>query len=103
MAKAYMFSFDLHSVKSTDVYTQIEDDIKVQFPDSEKILNTTYVIVTSQAGLFDKLKAIFAKHIANENHYEFYFAQMAAKGLGWLTKTKWDSLNRILNKVAVYC
>lgn len=102
MAKAFMFSFDLHRVKSTDVYDKIEDDIKKQFPDSEKILNTTYVIVTSQTGLFDKLKAIFAKHIAEENNYEFYFVQMAGKGLGWLIKSKWDSLNRILAKVAVY-
>jgi hypothetical protein len=42
-------------------------------------------------------------NVKNNLFHIVYFAGMAAKGLGWLTKTKWDSLNRILNKVAVYC
>lgn len=103
MAKAYTFSYDLHNVRLTDVWSKIDADIKKQFPDSVKILNTTFVIVTSQTGLQEKLKAIFEKYFVDGNDYEFYFVQSAQSGSGWLFKSKWEALSRILSKVAVYC
>lgn len=99
-----MFSFDLHNVKSTDVYQRIDEDVKKQFPDSAKILNTTHVLVSGQtlANVSDYLKAILDNHVGEKNH-EYYVVQMAQSGKGWLYKSKWDLLNRILAKVAIYC
>lgn len=103
MAKAYMFSFDLHN-KSGDVYSNIEEDIKKQFPESVKILYTTYVFTTtlSLVTVSGQLKAILDRHVGEQNH-EYYAVRMAEPGHGWLKKAKIDLLNRILAKVLVYC
>ena len=88
--------YDLHGISDNAVYTKVREDIEKQYPKSVYILNTTYLIYTSDSmnAIFDNIKAILTKHAGSSN-FEFSTSKYSDEK-GWLNKSKWTEINHTL-------
>jgi hypothetical protein len=91
----YMLSYDLHNITNTNIYTTVRNEIQNRFPTSLEILNTTYLIKSTDnlITVNTAIKAILDRNAGESNH-EFYVV-VVADGSGWLApnKVNWISQN----------
>lgn len=93
-----LLSYDLHGISSSETYKQIREDIEKAYPQSVYILNTTYIIKSSDSvdTMQVKIKAIMDKNISGSGRYEF-IAVKYTDSQGWLNKGKWEKIRQIMN------
>ena len=85
--------YDLHNVTDSSVYIKIREDIEKAYPKSVYILNTTYIIYSSDEidSIARKVKSILSKYV-HENNFE-YFISKISDYRGWLEKSKWNLID----------
>ncbi|MBN2867569.1 MAG: hypothetical protein JXK08_02760 [Flavobacteriaceae bacterium] len=94
--------YDLHSVTDSSVYSSIKEDIEKKYPKSVYILNTTYLIYTSDSTntIFENIKYILTRR-AGQNNFEFFTSKYSEEQ-GWLQNTKWDKIKDKLKSSTYY-
>ena len=89
----FEFCYDLHDARSNpDPYSKITEEIQRKYLVSLKILNTTFLIKTSDylTTVNANLKAILTKY---SQHFECFTTEVVAND-GWLAPEKWEWIRK---------